>query len=58
MLVTMNIKRVVSVILMREDVTCKNKTLKSLLDAIIVGIWLAGFILLMIGILSIYEVLT
>ena len=49
------IKTCISVILMRENVPCKNKTLRSLLYAIIVSIWLGGFLLLMIGILSIYQ---
>ena len=50
----LTLKRVISVILMQENIRCKNETLKALLDAIIVSIWLAGFILLMFGIFSIY----
>ena len=51
-------KRLVSVLLMRENVRCRNGTLRAILNAIIFSIWLAAFLLLMIGILSIYEVLT
>jgi hypothetical protein len=47
-------KRVISVILMREDIPYQNKTLRDILCAIIVSIWLAGFILFMFGIFSIY----
>ena len=49
------IKTCISVIFMREDVRCKNKTLNSLLCAIIVNIWLVGIILLVTGILVIYQ---
>ena len=48
-------KRVVSVILMREDVRCKNKTLNSLLCAIIVNIWWFSIVLLALSILFIYQ---
>ena len=48
-------KNILSVILMREDVPYQNKTLRDILNAIIVGIWLAGFILFMFGIFSIYQ---
>jgi len=49
------IKTCISVILMREDVRCTNKTLNSLLCAIIVNIWWFSIVLLVLGILVIYQ---
>lgn len=48
-------KRVISVILMREDIPYQNKLLRDILCAIIVNIWLVGIILLVTGILVIYQ---
>ena len=49
------IKTCISVILMREDVRCTNKTLNSLLCAIIANIWWFSIVLLVLGILFIYQ---
>ena len=49
------IKTCISVILMREDIPYQNKLLRDILCAIIVNIWLVGIILLVTGILVIYQ---